>query len=217
MLTATFPESDTAFCAGDVVACWGRDLLSRTISAATSWPFGAPRWSPSHLAIIAPHNGRLRWFESTSRNDRPCLVARIRISGAQVHPIRDRAADWLRRGGRVSIYRAARTFNPREAEHLGRVVLVQHVFGHRRYDYAGAALSGSRLLGWLPGADLEALFCSELVLDALKATSRFCASRNPAVNPGRALRILTRSGEYLRKPARTWQFRLTGDHDSCAT
>mgnify|MGYP006200327081 CR=1 FL=1 len=74
--------------AGDVVACYGTDLVSRCITYLTAWPL-APRGlrlAPSHVAVIVPWDGhnRLAWAESTTLTGHTCLARGERVKGWQV-------------------------------------------------------------------------------------------------------------------------------------
>lgn len=199
------------FRGGDVLACWGRDRVSRLISGCTSSVWRAPRWAPSHVAVVAPYgkvHRRPCWFESTTWSTRCCLEADQAVHGAQVHPIRDRLADYCTAGALVACYRLQVPLCYREQERLGEVLLQHHVRARRPYDYAGALLSGLRLLsrsGLFPAADVGKLFCSELVADSLKYVDRMCPLQNPArFNPGRLLRVLIRAGALQPHPVKTW-------------
>jgi len=79
----------------------------RVISLATTSLF-APRhlkFAPSHVAIIAPHREYLRWWESTTFCDEPCLEQLEPVSGVQVHEPDRRVHDYVSAGGMIDVYR----------------------------------------------------------------------------------------------------------------
>ena len=196
----------------DVFACWGTDWVSKGISletSLTSWitaPSGL-RWSPSHVAIgcsrYAPDHDRAYWFESTSRSQRLCLGSGRSVHGFQVHAVEDRIGDYIKPGGRVVQYRLTDIDALDELEQANlRRVLYQWVGDENKdaasYDTTGAAFSGLRLLPYLPcsRADLESLFCSELVAAVLQRCCLMNRSNPARFNPGRLLRTLVRQGTY---------------------
>lgn len=193
---------------GDVAACSGADLASRCICALTASclaPRGL-RWGPSHVAMLCSHGGDRLWVESTTLNDRPCHLRRRRIAGVQAHPPRDRIADYLRRGGRVDLYRLVpiESLSRQEDRLLSRILLDHLVAGGTPYDLTGALLSGTRvfqLTRLFPGADLRTLFCSELVAAVLMRLGRLGRGNPTRFHPARLLRTLVRNGTYRRHAA----------------
>jgi hypothetical protein len=195
---------------GDIFACWGTDWISRGISLETSllsWLIGPKRlrWSPSHVAIASPrhdHRG-CWWIESTHLCQRHCLEARRRVSGVQVHEVQSRIDDYVRRGGRVEQYRLTHIDRLDDTE-IWRLedVLMRHVGQEDRpaagYDTAGALFSGLRVLPLLPvsRANLESVFCSELIAAVLQRLCRMNRANPARFNPGRLLRKLVRQGTY---------------------
>ncbi|MEZ6066020.1 MAG: hypothetical protein R3B90_10000 [Planctomycetaceae bacterium] len=191
--------------AGDILACYGGDWPSRLICAATATLFASRhlRWPPSHVAIVCPSEAELLWVESTTFCDRPCRAQGVPVSGVQAHRPADRLVDYLREGGRVDVYRLADIDRLSTTEtRLLRRILLQHFIGRRiRYDVRGAALSGTRFLHWtrlFPGADLERLFCSELIAAVLMRLGRMNRANPSRFHPGRLLRELVKTGSYLR-------------------
>jgi len=196
----------------DVFACWGADWMSKGISletSLTSWltaPAGL-KWSPSHVAIActryAPDHDRTYWFESTSMARRLCLEAGRVVHGVQVHTIEDRIADYLRPGGRVVQYRLTDidALDALEQANLRRILyswVGDETKPAASYDTTGAAFSGLRVLPYLPcsRADIESLFCSELVAAVLQRCCLMNRSNPARFNPGRLLRTLVRQGTY---------------------
>ena len=183
---------------GDVVACFGRDAAARVISWATAWPL-APRGlrvGPSHVAIICD-DGRPIWVESTTLCRRPCLVRRRPVTGVQAHRPHDRLADY--RGGRVDVYRFHGLAKLSGGEQALLRRMVDHLLAEQGdYDLGGALISGTRLLRFLPGAELRTLFCSELVAAVLMRLGRLNHANPARFHPARLLRDLVRTGKAAR-------------------
>ena len=221
-LTADY-SSCTEFKPGDIFACYGRDLVSLGISAETSltsWLTGPSglRWAPSHVAIASQfvRSTEITWYESTTLSDRKCLTAEQRVEGVQVHPIRERIRDYCRSGGWVDVYRLTgiNELSGYEAELLRSMLskLVgdkQTGQAPRQYDTSGAVFSGTRLLKWLPfsRANLQQMFCSELIAAVLQRLCRMNRDNPARYNPGLLLRRLVRQGTYFRR----YQFTGRGD------
>jgi hypothetical protein len=189
----------------DIVACWGTDRVSRLISAGTSSLLGRPRWSPSHVAILARLNpylpAKMAWFESTTLCPHECLLQQRVTSGMQVHWPEERIRDYCSQGGRVELYRLSPCWQlcTSEEKLLSRILTDHMVLRGVHYDMAGAILSGTRIMsrvGLLPAAAKEHVFCS--------AVAYFCGARfgrlpvnNPAAwNPGRFLRYALWTGVW---------------------
>lgn len=188
---------------GDLAACYGADRISRGITWATANPLAPAglRLGPSHVAVIVPQlQGGPVWCESTTLCERPCLLRRKPVSGCQAHRPPERIADYLSAGGRVEIWRLSRIDRLRqpEIEILREIVLHDFVGNGLGYDIGGALLSGRRLrtLPRLLCADLESLFCSELVAAVLMRLNRLNRANPSWYNPSRLLRQLFREGTY---------------------
>lgn len=189
---------------GDIAACYGGDIASRVISLATT-SLVAPRhlkFAPSHVAIIAPHREYLRWWESTTFCREPCLELLAPVSGVQVHEPESRVHDYLSAGGTIDVYRL------NEVDQLGdyemedlEAWLLRHFVG-KRYDYRGAAVSGtrvwSRLRWFFNGGGVESLFCSEMLALLLMRLGRLNRQNPGWFHPGRLMRSLVRTGVYRR-------------------
>ena len=192
-----------AFQSGDIAACFGTDVTSRTISALTSSPL-APhrlRWAPSHVAIVADWQKDTLWIESTTLCPHPCEFHQRTIEGPQAHQPLVRIADYVQAGGRVDIYRPTPVNQLCKSErHLLSDVLINNfVLASLPYDLAGALLSGTWLLQrtrLFPDADFHSLFCSELVAAVLMRLGRLNRDNPTRYHPGRLLRTLVRTGTY---------------------
>ena len=195
---------------GDIFACWGTGWISRGISLETSllsWLTGPTRlrWSPSHVAIASPRHDHAGcwWIESTQLCDRHCLEAQRRVSGVQVHHVESRIDDYANSGGRVEQYRLT-DIDRLDEDDVWRLqnVLMCHVGRKDRsavgYDTAGALFSGLRVLPRLPisRANLETVFCSELIAAVLQRLCRMNRANPARFNPGLLLRKLVRQGTY---------------------
>jgi hypothetical protein len=189
---------------GDIAACFGTDLTGRAISWGTASPF-APcglRIAPSHVAICCEFEERIVWVESTTLCGHACLVRGRPVSGVQVHRPHTRIADYVR-GARVDIYRLAdiQQLSSAESRLLSRI-LIDHFVRHAvSYDMGGAMLSGTRafqLTRFFPSANLDELFCSELVAAVLMRLGRMNHANPTRFSPGRLLRELVRQGTYRR-------------------
>lgn len=190
---------------GDIAACYGVDWTSRLISAGTSSLVGPHElcWPPSHVAICCRNDDETIWVESTSLCHRACLFRRMPVSGVQAHRPYDRIADYVRSGGRVDLYRLTEInrFSKSESCLLSRLLIDHFIKKHIRYDMSGAVLSGTRafqLTRLFPGADLQRLFCSELIAAVLMRLGRMNHANPTRFNPGRLLRHLVRTGKYHR-------------------
>ncbi len=111
--------------------------------------------------------------------------------------------DYIRGGGWVDLYRLTEINRLSDAESrlLSRLLIEHLVRKHVRYDVSGALLSGTRafqLSRLFPGADLERLFCSELIAAVLMRLGRMNHANPTRFNPGRLLRCLVRTGKYQR-------------------
>lgn len=194
------------FRAGDIAACFGTDATSRMIQFCTYWPLASAglRIPPSHVAILSPdERGKIRWWESTTLSDRPCLSNKKPVNGVQVHQIEDRITDYLTSGGKVVIYRLVQIdeLDPTEVARLYRM-LQRFVNRRTSYDAAGAAISGLRvmqLLRLLPAANNDRLFCSELISAVLQRLCRMNRDNPTRFNPGRLIRTLVYEGTYRRE------------------
>lgn len=190
--------------AGDILACYGGEPLSRIISYGTFTPF-APRGvrvAPSHVGIISEHEGEPCVFESTTLANRPCVVNGSLASGIQCQRPFLRVWDYTHRGGRVDVYRLTRwnQLDRSEAFQLSELLL-RMTREHLTYDTGGALLSGTRVFQFsrlFPAADLERLFCSELVAFLLMRFNRMARCNPTRFNPGRLVRHLIACGTYQK-------------------
>ncbi len=190
---------------GDIAACYGTDWASRVIRWGTSslFPPGALRLGPSHVALMCRWRESMIWTESTTLCSRACLIREEQVEGAQAHRPEDRIADYIQSGGRVDLYRLThfQRLTPEESRMLTRLLLDEFILPELRYDMGGAVLSGTRVFQmtrFFPVANLEEIFCSELVAAIVMRLNRMNHENPSRFNPARLLRELVRTGKYER-------------------
>ena len=188
---------------GDIVACYGHDLTSRIISWGTASLVAPRRLSlgPSHVAMLCHYEGAPLWVESTTLCSTPCVIRGQLVAGAQAHFPDDRIDDYAASGGRAELYRLSplMQLSLKECKLLNGLLIEQLVKKRVRYDLAGAIFSGTRafqLTRLFPGADLNELFCSELVAAVSMRLGRMNHGNPTRFNPARLLRELVRHGTY---------------------
>lgn len=187
---------------GDLLACYGEDGLSKAISWGTGSLTQRPFLGPSHVAMIVAHPGLGPvWFESTSLSKQACLFRKASVAGVQVHCPIERVCEYTLNHGAVDIYRLSPLDQLTEEESRLLTELVFHELlpKEARYDPRGALRSGTRL--WqlsrlFPNADMQSLFCSEIVAKLLMRLNRLAHDNPSRYNPGRVLRELLRCGIY---------------------
>jgi hypothetical protein len=188
---------------GDIAACFGSCPASRLIELGTASFLAPPRLriGPSHVAILCEHREAMHWIESTALCRRPCVVQKRIVRGTQAHRPEDRICDYIGAGGRVEIYRFSpiHALTASESRLLEKILIRYFVRIGIDYDLGGALLSGSRFFRWshfFPGADLQQMFCSELVAAVLMRLGRMNRENPTKYNPARLLRELVRQGTY---------------------
>lgn len=188
---------------GDIMACYGTDWVSRGITWQTASLFGPRRLrlGPCHVAIMLPIAGELLWCESTSLNQHACLIRQKQVAGCQVHESYYRVHDYKSDGGRVDVYRPTgiNRLSGTEERLVGDIFKRYLAWAGVRYDFHGAAISGTRLWKWLPWAPpqtLEAMFCSEVVAALLMRIGRLPRENPTIYNPASLLRTLVNTGVY---------------------
>lgn len=188
---------------GDIAACYGTDWTARMIRLGTAScvPPQKLMLGPSHVAIVCEYQSTPTWIESTTLCRSPCLIHGRSVAGAQAHRPQDRIRDYVACGGHVDVYRltAVNRLSAAEAQLLSNILVEHFVRAGVTYDYSGAVLSGTRVFQWsrfFPGADLNELFCSELVAAVAMRLNRMNHSNPTRFNPARLLRQLVRTGKY---------------------
>lgn len=190
---------------GDIAACYGVDWTSRLISFGTASLLGPRdlRCPPSHVGICCHQDAQTLWVESTTLCAHQCLIRQRSVAGVQAHHPLTRIRDYAQQGGRVDVYRLTdiNRLNDTESRLLTRILLDYFIHREVRYDVSGALLSGTRMFQrtqLFPGADLERIFCSELIAAVLMRLGRLNHDNPTRFNPGRLLRRLVRTGKYHR-------------------
>ncbi len=195
MNTASYRAIRSELRSGDVVAFWGRGVISTGIRARTMWdwpPWGA---NPSHVGVVLDaKRGKERWrvnvVESTSLNNVDPETGKVTLfSGVVVNRLSERLGTY---NGNVAV---ARVFNGLGDERVrARDEGLRHI--GKQYDLGGALAAGL----WLARAadDEEEIFCSELGARMHKAAGWLPLRTNPdEMTPKGLLR-----GRYLTRPER---------------
>jgi len=188
---------------GDIFACYGSDRVSKTISIGTGSIFAPKRLKlgPSHVAIACQWMGSMYWVESTTMSATPCAIGGERVRGCQAHYPGQRIAEYTSEGGHVDHYRLTKIFelSGDESELMSHVLIRHFVLKSTGYDMGHVLLAGTRLFKasrLFPGADLDRVFCSELIAAVLQRIGRI-NHRNPTkFSPGTLMRELVRQGTY---------------------
>ena len=118
-----------------------------------------------------------------------------------MHDPRQRVSDYLVAGGRVVRYQLTpiNRLTGTESRMLTRILVEHFIEPAVDYDLGGALISGTRvwqLMRSFPGADLDSLFCSELVSAVLQRLGRLNRTNPTRHNPARLLREAVRQGVY---------------------
>jgi len=174
------------FKSGDIIGFSGRGFISDVVNIGT---YGIPRWSISHVAIIAGY-GENKLYEA-NENDT--------ISGVSFHKPHDKIDEYK---GRIWIYPLYRKLyyeeNCRLNENLSK-------FLNTPYDTLGAIRSAgfifSIIESLIHGPDFVKLFCSELVAQQLSDIGIYPTSNASRWNPNKYLRRLRLNG-IVCKPIR---------------
>lgn len=187
----------------DIAACYGTGFTARAITLGTASLLAPPRLriGPSHVAVLCEFHGRMVWMESTTLCTHPCAILGTQVAGCQAHLPEDRIRDYLTTGGHVDLYRLSPIERLSQSEsELLTTILVRHFIGQRvTYDLGGALVSGTRLFKrtrLLPQADLNELFCSELVAAVCMRLGRMNRSNPTRFSPACLLRQLVRQGTF---------------------
>ncbi|MBL4884380.1 MAG: hypothetical protein JKY95_07580 [Planctomycetaceae bacterium] len=187
----------------DLLACYSSKWAGRIISYGTA-SLLAPqrlRLGPSHIAIICKHRDVPIWVESTTLCSHSCVILNRPVKGVQAHTPITRIQDYTQSGGHVDLYRLSRIdqLSNEESVLLSRILIRHFIAEQISYDMGGALLSGTRLFKrtrLLPKADLNELFCSELVAAVLMRLGRLNRANPTRYNPACLLRQLVREGTF---------------------
>lgn len=168
---------------GDVIGFSGDGGISFTVNILS---YGIPWISISHLGIIGEHEGELLLFESTTLSDIPCIIQGELVEGVQAVRLKDRIKIY---DGKVFRYPLV---DPLFASERRRLNQFLHDQIGKPYDLIGALRAGGRLWAWfeshLREADLNFLFCSELVASSLHKVDRLETHNVSSWSPNRLIR-----------------------------
>jgi hypothetical protein len=186
---------------GDIIGFSGHYWNSDLINLAT---YGCPRWSISHVGLLARKNPRSKWlvFEANEEVPWQCAVTHRKHDGVQAHSL-DLLLD--RYKGKMWLYGL-------QGEAVSKLDLGQQWLSlydslcnelGTPYDWRGAKRAGGHLWSWVHSLfckeDTSSLFCSELVAMVLSEFGIFNTGNASKWSPNKLMRTLVRKGIY--KPA----------------
>lgn len=194
---------------GDIIGFSGNYFHSDLINIAT---YGVPRYSLSHVGILARKNKNTKWLVFEANEDVPwqCAVTHKKHDGVQAHSL-----DLLckRYKGKIWYYECnipSKIWLLRQSK---KCLVAGDVKGSLYeacveklgvpYDWAGAKRSGGELWSWLQSIfrqeDTSSFFCSEFVVTMLREFGIFDTDNVSKWSPNGLMRELVREGIY--KPA----------------
>jgi hypothetical protein len=161
--------------------------------------YGIPRFSLSHVAILAEHKDDLLIFESTTQCGIPCAIRGVHFNGSQAHYIDSRLESYR---GKVWHYPLAIPLRSHERRQLSEY-LVETI--GRPYDVEGGVFAVGKLWSLIHSRihpeSLSTLFCSEWVAASLRQIERFDTLDASEWTPNFLCRECCRRG-ITRKPGR---------------
>lgn len=171
---------------GDVIAFSGRGWIADAINLGT---FGIPRWSISHVGIVASPKTigcDARICEATGKD------------GVRTRDLTDRVLDYR---GRVWLYPLYRRLYLHESERLTRFLLKLNGRPYDRTAFRAAGYLFSLCEAMLHPSSLASLFCSELVAAAHAEVGLLATTVASRWSPNGLVRTERRLG-ILGKPIR---------------
>lgn len=174
---------------GDIIGFSGANGTSDFINIVT---YGIPRWSISHVGIVAEYHGRLLIFESTTEAPDKCAIQNAYVTGSQAQDPDLRIPHYK---GRVWHYGLVQPLRSWESK-----ALVRFLVGGlgRRYDATGAYKAGAKVWSYIQAKlhpeNQEALFCSEWVAAAHRYIERFDTPNISSWSPNALIREERRRG-----------------------
>ena len=185
---------------GDIIGFSGSHWLSDCINLAT---YGIPRYSLSHVGIIARKNKRSKWlvFEANEDVPWPCAITHRKHDGVQAHSLELLLE---RYPGKMWLYRLNK-------EYLHKYIGWQGAFGislyhslvnelGTPYDWMGAKRAGgfihSAIQALFHGQDTSSLFCSELIAMTLNEYGILDTNNVSKWPPNCLMRHLVRKRAY---------------------
>ena len=181
---------------GDTIGFSGDGGISFAVNILS---YGLPWFSISHVGILGEHEGELLLFESTTLSNIPCVIQQKSVEGVQAVRLEDRVQEY---DGKVFHYPLVEPLFVSERKHLNQFLTDQ--IG-KPYDLIGALRAGGKLVSWfeshLREADLNFLFCSELVASSLHRVDRLETHNVSSWSPNRLIRHGLKKN-ILQKPKR---------------
>lgn len=179
------------FKSGDVIGVSGKEWVADTINLCS---LGIPRIGVHHLAIISELHGRPLLYESKGMGEMPCDRSGRLVNGVQAHFL----DDWLDNiGNSANVWHYSLRSELYEDEKERLLYYLDTKVG-APYDMSGAVKSGGVLVRAITRhfcpENTQALFCSELVVDALVHIGRFYTDNVSGWSPNRAARTLVNTG-----------------------
>lgn len=172
---------------GDLIGFSSWDWTGFVINVGS---LGIPFIDLSHVGIVADFERGLALFESTTLSDQPCLVQKKVTSGAQVHSIIGRVANYNGLVYHIPLYRPL--------NYLQRKDLTEFLMKDvgKPYDMLGAFRSGGHLFAKMESIlrpeEMNNLFCSEWAMGAWKASRVFQTKSASKWNPNSMYRTALR-------------------------
>jgi hypothetical protein len=154
--------------------------------------YALPRWGLSHVGILCPHPDHgLLLYESTTFNEKKCVITGKIFSGTQAQYPRDKVFTY---DGRVWLYSLKKPLD--QIELLKLQVFLNGTIG-TPYDMVGAFRSGGEGFRYLESKmhteSLSSIFCSEWCAAAMREIGRFPTEDASKWNPNALCRELLRS------------------------
>jgi len=181
---------------GDVLGFSGDGGISFAVNILS---YGLPWISISHVGIMGEHEGELLLFESTTLSNTPCKIQDKLVEGVQAVRLEDRVEKY---DGKVFWYPLV---DPLFASDKRKLNQFLHDQIGKPYDLIGALRAGGSLFAWfeshLREADLNFLFCSELVASSLHKVNRLETHNVSSWSPNKLIRHGLKKN-ILQKPRR---------------
>lgn len=192
----TRATADSSLVSGDLLLFAGTGWKSRAIALATCRPYQllAGRLI-SHVGIIAAYGDDVRLYESTTLADLPCEHARRVVRGPQVHTPQTRIESYSGKVWRLRLadHKHLRCWQERALERYLRNQLGK---GYGLEDALVAGTTFLKFARWVH-PDTALLFCSEMVMAALREAGIVDRDLNPAAyTPAKIERDLCWWGLY---------------------
>lgn len=181
---------------GDVIGFSGASLVSDVVNLCT---YGIPRWSISHVGIIAVCARKKLLFEANENTGLLCEIMKDDKAGVQAHKINEVIGKY---NGKIWVYPLYRSLYSHEKKRLTDK-LVNDIWAE--YDTLGAIRSAGVVFSSIESLfrkeDFSSLFCSELVAASLSDIGIWSTANASRWNPNHLVRELRRE-DVVHKPVR---------------